>query len=63
MALEAKVAVESMKMRRLGENLNFFQFCAQNIDEICFRASKPLQNIPNNSFLYRNNDSLSVEDQ
>ena len=38
-------------MWRLGWNLNFFQFCAQNIDVKCFRASKTFQKAPKTIFL------------
>ena len=48
---EPILAVKSMKIWRLGEKFSFFQFCAQNIDVKCFRASKTLQNVPKTSFL------------
>ena len=60
---EPILAVKSMEIWRLGEKFSFFQFCAQNIDVKCFRASKTFQNVCKTSILCHDSYSLSVEDQ
>ena len=56
-------AVKNMEIWRLGEKFSFFQFCAQNIDVKCFRASKTFQNVCKTTILCYDSYSLSVEDQ